>query len=180
LAIRVKAFRPDHPDIGLSLRNVGNVYAKEGRCADAEPLYKQSLQIFEKVFGPDHPYVPLVLDDLAACYSKQRNYAEVEGLLKKALAIREKTRGPDHPDVELTLRNLAALYREQGRTAEAQPLYRRAAAIREKLQRDRSQTAQAPQDSIPKPAAPARRLGVIHLLPGGSLFTRSSGRRRAA
>jgi tetratricopeptide (TPR) repeat protein len=86
-----------------------------------------------------------VLDDLAACYSKQRNYVEAEGLLKKALAIREKTRGPDHPDVELTLRNLAALYREQGRTAEAQPLYRRAPAIREKLQRDRSQTAQAPQ-----------------------------------
>lgn len=76
---------------------------------------------------------------------QQHNYAEAEALLKKALAIREKIRGPDHPDVELTLRNLAALYSEQGRTSEAQPLYRRATAIREKLQRDRAQSAQAPQ-----------------------------------
>jgi hypothetical protein len=41
--------------------------------------------------------------------------------------------------------DLAALYKEQGRYSEAEPLYRRAATIREKFQRDRSETAQAPQ-----------------------------------
>ena len=75
----------------MSLRNVGNVYAKEGRCSDARQLYKTSLQIFEKAFGPDHPYIPLVLDELAACYYKQHKYAEAEPLLKKSLAENART-----------------------------------------------------------------------------------------
>jgi hypothetical protein len=34
---------------------LGDLYRAQGRYADAEPLYKRALAIFEKALGPDHP-----------------------------------------------------------------------------------------------------------------------------
>jgi len=57
LALREKALGPDHPDVALSLANLGLLYDRQGRYADAEPLYQRSLAIREKALGRDHPYV---------------------------------------------------------------------------------------------------------------------------
>ena len=40
----------------------------QGRYADAEPLYKRALAIYEKALGPDHPYVATTLNNLAVLY----------------------------------------------------------------------------------------------------------------
>jgi hypothetical protein len=45
--------------------DLAGLYYKEGRYAEAEPLYKRSLAIKEKAFGPDHPDVELSLSNLA-------------------------------------------------------------------------------------------------------------------
>ena len=42
------AFGPDHPNVGTSLNNLAELYANQGQYAQAEPLYKRSLAIFEK------------------------------------------------------------------------------------------------------------------------------------
>jgi tetratricopeptide (TPR) repeat protein len=61
LAIREKAFSPDHPNyflVARSLKNLAASYDQQGRYAEAEPLYKRSLAIYEKApLGPDHPDV---------------------------------------------------------------------------------------------------------------------------
>ena len=49
LAILEKALGPDHPDVAVSLNNLGELYRAQGRYAQAEPLYKRSLAIWEKV-----------------------------------------------------------------------------------------------------------------------------------
>ena len=40
-----KALGPDHPDVGRSLDNFAAFYNDQGRYADAEPLFKRSLDI---------------------------------------------------------------------------------------------------------------------------------------
>ena len=104
----------------------------QGRIAEAEPLYKRALAIYEKAYGPGHPDVAAGLINLAGLYAKKDDYAEAEPLYKRALAIEEKALGPDHPDVATGLNNLAALYHAEGHTAEAEPLLKRALAIKQK------------------------------------------------
>ena len=82
-----------------SLNNLAELYASQGRYAEAEPLYKRALAIREKALGPDHPDVGDLAEQPGALYTTQGRYAEAEPLYKRALAIREKALGPDHPDV---------------------------------------------------------------------------------
>ena len=110
----------------------GALRYQQGRYADAEPLYKRSLAIWEKALGPDHPDVATSLNNLAVLYREQGRYADAEPLYKRSLAIDEKALGPDHPDVATSLNNLAVLYDNQGRYADAEPFYKRSLAIREK------------------------------------------------
>ncbi|MGA8615192.1 MAG: CHAT domain-containing tetratricopeptide repeat protein, partial [Xanthobacteraceae bacterium] len=116
-----------------ALNNLAMLYDKQGRHAEAEPLYKRSLAIREKAFGPDDFYVAESLNYLALLYDHQSRYAEAEPLYKRSVAIYEKTLGPDHRAVAMTLNNLAMHYDHQSRYAEAEPLYKRALAIREKV-----------------------------------------------
>ena len=37
------------------LNNLAGLYQTQGRYAEAEPLYKRALAIYEKALGPDHP-----------------------------------------------------------------------------------------------------------------------------
>jgi len=71
----------------------------KARYADAEPLYKRSLAIWEKALGPDHPEVGTSLNNLADLYRDQGRYADAEPLYKRSQAIYEKTLGLDHPYV---------------------------------------------------------------------------------
>jgi CHAT domain-containing protein/tetratricopeptide (TPR) repeat protein len=108
------------------------LYKTQARYADAEPLYRRALAIYEKASGHNHPSVAVALNNLALLYEIQGHYAEAEPLLKRALAIHEKEGGPGQTRVATALLNLGALYEDQGRYADAEPLYKRALAIREK------------------------------------------------
>ncbi len=103
-----------------------------GKYAEAEPLYRRSLEIFEKVLGKEHPDVATSLSNLAVLYRAQGKYTEAEPLYRRSLEIREKALGNDHPDVAASLNNLAGLYYAQGKYAEAEPLCLRSLEILEK------------------------------------------------
>ncbi|HJU15371.1 MAG TPA: CHAT domain-containing tetratricopeptide repeat protein [Stellaceae bacterium] len=105
---------------------------REGRYAEAEPLYKRSLAMREKALGPEHPDVAASLNNLAELYEAEGRYTEAEPLFRRSLAILEKALGPEHPNVATSLNNLAGLYWAQGRYSEAEPLFRRSVAIRER------------------------------------------------
>ena len=47
LAIKEKAFGPDHPDVAISLSNLAELYRVQGRYADAAPLNQRALAIRE-------------------------------------------------------------------------------------------------------------------------------------
>src|SRR3954465_11774297 len=45
---------PSLPTIATSLNDLALLYQAQGQYAQAEPLYKSLLSIFEKALGPDH------------------------------------------------------------------------------------------------------------------------------
>ncbi len=118
-------FGPQDQRLATSLGYLGEVYRLQRRYADAEPLLKRALAIWEKALGPEHPEVATNLSNLAELYRDQGRYAEAEPLHKRALAIREKALGAEHPRVATSLNNLALVYKAQVRFAEAEPLHKR-------------------------------------------------------
>jgi tetratricopeptide (TPR) repeat protein len=79
--------------VAASLNNLAALYQTQGRYADAEPLYRRSLAIYEKVLGPEHPDVATSLNNLARLYEAQGRHADAEPLQRRSLAIREKVLG---------------------------------------------------------------------------------------
>jgi len=78
--------------LAASLDDEARLYHKQGKYAEAEPVYQRSLAIREKTLGAEHPDVATSLENLADVYQAQGKYAEAEPLLRKARAIREKAR----------------------------------------------------------------------------------------
>ena len=94
--------------MATSLNNLALLYQAMGRYAEAEPLYRRSLAIWEKQLGRDHPAVATIVNNLASLYWAMGRYAEAEPLLRRSLEVREKQLGRDHPDVAQSLNNLAS------------------------------------------------------------------------
>lgn len=120
-------------DHAIGFSNLGNLYLKEGKYADAEPLLKRALAIREKEFGPNDPKVAESLYGLALLYSAQGKYSYAEPLYKRALAMQEKSPLKYHPIVADSLNNLATRYTKDGEYAQAEPLYKRSLQIAEKM-----------------------------------------------
>ena len=113
----LKAIESEPPDrrLALTLNNLALSYRRQRRYAEAEPLYKRALAVWEKLHGPEHQGVATTLGNLGMLYRDQRKYVEAEPLLKRSLAIREKALPPHHGELGISFNNLAILYFDQGR-----------------------------------------------------------------
>jgi len=132
LVIRSKAQGPYLMEVAQSLNNLAGLYRNLGRIADAEPLYKRAISIWENELGPEHSILVTALNNLADAYSIVGRNDEAERLFKRSLSIGEKTVGPAHPSLARPLNNLALLYVKEGRYKDAEPLSQRSLAIWEK------------------------------------------------
>ncbi len=99
---------------------MAELYRRQGRYADAEPLYKRLLANYEKALGPDHPDIAASLNSLAALYGNLARHGDAELLYKQSLAIHEKALGPDHREVARAVDNLARRLRTPATGAPAQ------------------------------------------------------------
>lgn len=117
-----RRFGPESEYLPFSLILLGGVHHLQGKLADAEPLYRQALAIYERAFGAEHRNVADALYGLGGLYLNQGRLQDAELLLKRALTIQEKILGPDNPAVAMTLYTYAKLLRQRGRTDEAQEM----------------------------------------------------------
>ena len=53
-----------------------------GRHAEAEPLYKQAMEILRKALGEGHPHYAISLNNLAELYDAMGRHADAEELRK--------------------------------------------------------------------------------------------------
>src|SRR5579862_3351140 len=108
---------------------LAHIYEAMGKTAEAEPLWRRSLQIRSKQLDPDHPEVIGTGDKLAMALMAQKKFPEAETLLKKSLAHREKAFEPDDPKLMPSLNRLAELYVATGRFPEAETVAKRAVQL---------------------------------------------------
>lgn len=99
--------------------------------AEAERLYRQAIEIFERVAGANSRDLAITLDNLAALYAEHGRLSEAEQLRLRALQIFKATLDPASPHIATTLQNLAVLYQFQGRLAEARDKFLEALPIAE-------------------------------------------------
>ena len=103
--------------------------------SDAEPLYREALEIKEVSYGPDSPEVATTASNLVALLAGTGRLDEAEQLLQRALKINEDEYGDD-PIVAQELVSMAMILKATGRTAEAEPLVHRAIQIFRNFERE--------------------------------------------
>ncbi|RFU33666.1 hypothetical protein B7463_g2681, partial [Scytalidium lignicola] len=85
-----------------ALHNLGDLYADQGKLAEAEKMYIWALQGNEEALGPDHTSKLSTVNNLGNLYADQGKLAEAEKI------------------------NVGNLYANQGKLAEAEAMYDRA------------------------------------------------------
>ena len=117
---------PEGEDLAEQVSKTGVVLMANGQHAEAEPLFRQALEIRTRLLGPEHPITLASIRNLGSCIDDQGRSAEAEPLYRQAVEGKTRVLGPDHPDTLAGIYNLAACIDDQGRGEEAEPLYRQA------------------------------------------------------
>jgi len=99
LSMRRERLGPDHPDIGVSRTNLGNLLRTRGRYRDAETEYRAALSLRSRVLGPEHPLVAASRNDLGRVLTDQGRYAEAQEQHRVALWLWQEALGSDHASV---------------------------------------------------------------------------------
>lgn len=121
----------DHPTTAGLMANVGSVYQRLGRMAEAEALLKHALVGLATHFGDEHAATLNAKNSLAAVLIEQRKLDAAERLLSGVLAVGGKLRNQDVGIVAAALNNLAAVEKGRGNEAAALRLYRQALPLAE-------------------------------------------------
>ena len=121
-----------NPHLAGSLNELGILYAKQHRYAQAEPLFQRSLGVCVAVLGSDHPDVAVILKNMGILKASQRHYVEADLLLKQSLLLTKRALGHEHPIAAGTMRTIAVFQAVQGNYGEAEPYIRRSLEISEK------------------------------------------------
>ncbi|HQR67123.1 MAG TPA: tetratricopeptide repeat protein, partial [Thermoanaerobaculia bacterium] len=86
LEMRRSVLPKDHPDIAVSLNNLGLSGKRRGHLDEAEACYRESLEITRAAVGDDSPEIPVTLMNLGGIYRDKGEFATAEPLLEDALA----------------------------------------------------------------------------------------------
>jgi len=131
--LEILAAHPDvaSPDlVAMGKNNLGEIYRRQGRLRDAEPLLVDSLAAARDALCPENPALLFFRVNLAMLYAEDGRIDRAEPLYRESLEAQEKVLGPDHPNVSWNLHDYADTLADAGHLAEAKPLYERALAIR--------------------------------------------------
>jgi len=113
------------------LNNYARCLQNLGRLAEADELYRRSMQLAEKAGTNNPPSTGNSLNNLATLLNETARYTEAESLHRQVLAKRIEQGGPQSLPVSTSLINLASVKLRQGEYAEAEQLFGKAKTIRE-------------------------------------------------
>ncbi len=94
ISLGFQSFGPDHPDVAIRLSNLAELLRAANRPAEAEPLYRQVLQILAKFghrTGHEHPHFRTAIDNYAELISAM-------GLSEDAIAARIRSAIESEPE----------------------------------------------------------------------------------
>ncbi len=122
-------YGPETRETAEALEALACFFKDTNRPAEAEPLLRRALVIFEKCLNDGDPVVARNFSQLAMVLRKLNHLEEAEPLLRRALAINEHGYGKKSRNVGLDLQNLVDLLMDTNRFEEAEPLMRRTVEV---------------------------------------------------
>ena len=120
----------EHDNYAKALNEHALTLKDTGRYDEAEPLYRQAIEIGKDTLGVAHPAYAIYLNNLAGLLKDTGRYDEAEPLYRQAVEITKATLGATHPTYSKSLNNLAGLLHIQDRYDEAEPLFLQATEFR--------------------------------------------------
>ena len=112
LDIDKKMYGEIHPSISVIFINIGNLYEKLGKYAEAKDYYSAALGIDTLTYGTYHPELAIVYEKLGLVNKDLGLYDEALVLEQKALGISKLYYGPKHTKTARRLGNLGCIYSE--------------------------------------------------------------------
>ncbi|MEW5740562.1 MAG: tetratricopeptide repeat protein [Myxococcota bacterium] len=120
LELQQSRLGPEHPDVAMTLNNLGVVLGRLGRQDEAIATYEKSLAIHLAIEGPGHPNTATAQHNLGVLLRARGRYLDARARLEQALEVRRSTVGPRHPDTLNTQQTLVKVYLTLKETALAQ------------------------------------------------------------
>jgi tetratricopeptide (TPR) repeat protein len=108
------------------MHNLAEIQGLQGKYAEAEGLFRETLEGRRRALGPEHPSTLETLAEFARMYQRQDHYALAETYAAQALAGRRRALGAEDLRTMETAADLALAYQSQGKFAESEPLAREA------------------------------------------------------
>ncbi|MCK4827623.1 tetratricopeptide repeat protein [bacterium] len=133
LAIRLRVFGEQHPDVAESYTGVGEVYSIKGEYEKALEYYKKGLAITLKLYGEEHPDVAASYNNIGNVYSNKGEYEKALEYLEKSLAIGLKVYGEEHPRTARSYSLIGHVYWKEGEYDNALEYFKKSLAINLKL-----------------------------------------------
>jgi tetratricopeptide (TPR) repeat protein len=126
-------FPQDDPRRMQTVQELADLYVRQERYSDAEPLYWKVLPSLGRRTGTGDMEMAGVLTNLGKILWKKGKIGDAEAMCKRALALTAGAHAPDSEDTAVCSDVLAQIALQSGDYSEAEQLAKKALEIREKL-----------------------------------------------
>ena len=116
-------FRHEHTDVLISRYNLADVLEREGRSAEAEKLFRETVAEQTRVLGAENPDTLASEASLAKVLVSEGRYREAQTMARQALDIELRTLGVQHADSLATMEYLGMALASEHKYGEAQTLF---------------------------------------------------------
>ena len=125
---------PDHPDIAENLNSLADLYNKQDRLEEAEPLFRRALAICEKGSAANSPLTAAILQNLTVTLRTSRQRPGGGSSAQASHCGTESGATSHHPEIAGAIHHLAHNLHLQRRFSEAEVQYKVALKMREASQ----------------------------------------------
>ena len=133
LALQIEVLGEDHPQVGSTLGNLGDLLARMSRFDEAEQLLQKGLDLHRRLYGDEHVVVATQINNLASFYKEMGDLETAEARQREALAIYRKNLGENHYYVAMSYNNLANILQDEGELDAAEAMHRKSLALHRKI-----------------------------------------------
>ncbi|MDA8016541.1 MAG: serine/threonine-protein kinase [Thermoanaerobaculia bacterium] len=110
-------------EIARTSSNLASVHSSLGELAEAEPLLRESLSVFQSVLGRDSSHAASAMTNLAYLLRIKGELEQAEPFYREALSMRRRLYAADHPEVAQALNNLGAYWYHRGDLEKAETFH---------------------------------------------------------
>ena len=115
-----------HPSALAAARNLRAVLRSRGKYAEAEPFYREALELRHSTHGDKHVKTLIAMTNLATILENQHKFAGAEMLHRQVVDRRRVSLGNTHTDTLASISDLGMVLHRLGKDNEAEKLYREA------------------------------------------------------